>query len=161
MTTNTKSAAAQVSADRAVQARVTACLRAIAKNSGAGSHVLGLAPCLAPGKAALPESRRAELPARRRYHRCGHADSIALKLSLPRSEVQRKLIPGQFRQARGVFESWSRRGSEALGSGALAGLRKISPRLDDLFHRGKYRRDHRLADTPFVRCGWPCWCANC
>ena len=108
-------------------------------------------PGLAPGKARLPE------PARKMTRRDaaivrGHADSIALKLACHDPKVHRKLMPGN-PQARGVFEAVEQARVEAIGARRMSGVAKnLTAMLDDHFHRGKYRRDHRPRRRAAVGC---------
>ena len=130
---------------------VTSCLRAIAKAPELEVTFAAERPGLAPGKARLPE------PARKMTKRDaaivrGHADSIALKLACHDPKVHRKLMPGN-PQARGVFEAVEQARVEAIGSRRMAGVAKnLTAMLDDHFHRGKYRRDHRPRRCAAVGC---------
>jgi len=126
---------------------VTACMKAIAKQSELDVTFSAERPGLAPGKARLPEPAR-KLTKKDAAIVRGHADAMALRIACHDPKVHKKLAPGN-QQARNVFDAVEQARVEAIGARRMAGVAKnLNAMLDDHFHRGKYDEITDRADAP-------------
>lgn len=128
---------------------VTACMKAIAKQSELEVTFSAERPGLAPGKARLPEPAR-KLTRKDAAIVRGHADAMALRLACHDPKIHKKLVPGN-QQARGVFDAVEQARIEAIGARRMAGVAKnLGAMLEDHFHRGKYDEITERADAPLA-----------
>ena len=99
-------------------------------------------PGLAGGKARLPEPPRELGPQEVAIMR-GLGRFHCAAAAPPRRRMHRQLQPDG-KQARAVFDAVEQARVEAIGARACRAWRKISAAmLEDRYHRGKLRRDHR------------------
>jgi len=144
-TSNAKFRTGSKEAPTTASARVTACLRAIARRRSLGAFAAER-PGLCPGQGAVPEPGAQDDKRDATIVR-GHADSIALKLACHDPKVHRQTDAGNPQRA-----ACSRRSTGAGGGHRRAAdvgrLRKTLPRCSTIISSRQVRRDHRPADAP-------------